>query len=202
MLQSGAIDPLSANLQPIVDIAFDNCGRLAVIIDDILDMEKIEAGKMSFQLHPIDACALVGEAIEANKSYGTKRGITFVYNDPGEPVPILGDRDRLMQVLSNLMSNAAKFSPLNSEIQLTIECENDSIRISVTDTGPGIAEADQHDIFEKFTQIDSSDTRQKGGTGLGLSIASAIIEQHGGTIGLSSKPGHGSTFYVMLPRPA
>ena len=139
------------------------------------------------------------EAIEANKGFGDEHGISFVHLGTANQFLVDADKDRLMQVLSNLMSNAAKFSPPGGRVELAAVRDNGIIRIAVKDNGPGIPEEFRDTIFDKFSQADSSDTRQKGGTGLGLSISKAIIEKHNGAITFETETGVGSTFTVELP---
>ncbi|MBT3361663.1 MAG: HAMP domain-containing histidine kinase [Rhodospirillales bacterium] len=201
LIQSGTIGPLPDKLQSMIDVAYANSDRLALLIDDILDMEKIQAGKMELHMEPVDVVSLVEEAIEANKGYGDKHGVTFVNANAvmNEKTLVNGDKNRLMQVLSNLMSNAAKFSPDGEQVELSVTQDSSTFRINVKDNGPGIPEECRGAIFEKFTQVDSSDTRVKGGTGLGLSIAKAIVEQHGGAIDYYSETGGGCRFFFNLP---
>ena len=199
LLQSGTLGGLSGQAQSMLDIAYNNSDRLVLLINDILDIEKIEAGKMDFNIKPTNVALLVKEALKANKGYGDEHDITFICQKCDENMLVNGDKDRLMQVLSNLMSNAAKFSPDGEEVELSVDRKGDSIRINVKDCGPGIPAEFRDSIFKKFTQADASDTRQKGGTGLGLSITKAIVEQHGGTIGFDTEVGKGSTFFFELP---
>ena len=189
LIQSGAICALPDKLQPMVDIAYANCERLMILINDILDIDKIEAGKMDVHMQQTEVGWLVEEALKANRDYGVEHGITFVRAETDKKMFVYGDADRLMQVLSNLMSNAAKFSSDGERVTLSAARDGDTIRISVTDNGIGIPEEFRESIFDKFSQIDSSDTKLKGGTGLGLSISKAIVEQHGGEIGLVSEVG-------------
>lgn len=200
LIRSGALGELPDKLHSMMDIAYNNSERLVLLINDILDMEKIEAGKMTFTMRTTDITALLEDAIEANKGYGDEHGATFVFAGGDKNIMILGDKDRLMQALTNLMSNAAKFSPDGEQVKLAISDEGDFIRISVKDNGPGIPEEFRDTIFEKFSQADSSDTRKKGGTGLGLSITRAIVEKHGGTIDFESVAGQGCTFFIDLPK--
>ena len=200
LIKSGTLGNLPDKLQSMLDIAYNNSDRLVLLINDILDMDKIEAGKMNFNLKTVEVRSLVDEAIEANKGYGDEHGVTFLRSGLEEQALIEGDKDRLMQVLSNLMSNAAKFSPDGEIVTLSIFDFNEEIRIAVEDKGPGIPEDFRDSLFEKFSQADSSDTRKVGGTGLGLSISQAIVEQHRGTIGFDTETGNGSTFYINLPK--
>lgn len=201
LIRSGVAGQLPDKLQSMLDIAYSNCDRLVLLINDILDMEKLEAGMMNFHLQPMQAISLVEEAIKANKGYGDEHGVTFVKTTMEEDSLVYGDKDRLMQSLSNLMSNAAKYSRQGEQVELSVTREGDKIRIAVKDFGIGIPESFQKNIFQKFSQADSSDTRQKGGTGLGLSITKAIVERHGGEIGFQSEAGVGSTFFFTLPTP-
>lgn len=199
LIKSGATGPLSEQTRSLLDIAYANGDRLGRLIDDILDIEKLETESLGCQLSPMDAVSLVEEAIEANKGYGEEHGVTFLRTDRLTQALVSGDKNRLIQVLSNLMSNAVKFSPKNGQVTLSISHVNGNICISVTDNGPGIPIEFKETIFEKFTQIDSSDTRQRGGTGLGLNIAKTIIDQHGGDIGFESEAGVATTFFITLP---
>ncbi len=199
LIRSGALGALPDKLGSMLDIAYNNSERLVLLINDILDMEKIQAGKMDFNMQALEVASLLKGAMEANKGYGDEHGVTFECQCFDDTIKVLGDKDRLMQVLSNLMSNAAKFSPEGDLVDLSVVRHGGSVRISVKDKGPGIPEEFRESIFEKFSQADSSDTRQKGGTGLGLSITKAIVEQHGGSIGFDTVTGEGATFYVDIP---
>jgi len=199
LIRSGALGALPDKLGSMLDIAYNNSERLVLLINDILDMEKIQAGKMDFNMQAIAVASLLKGAMEANKGYGDTHGVTFQCQCFDDAIKVIGDKDRLMQVLSNLMSNAAKFSPEGERVDLSVARRAGFIRISVKDNGPGIPEEFRESIFEKFSQADSSDTRQKGGTGLGLSITKAIVEKHGGAIGFDTVTGKGATFYVDLP---
>ena len=199
LIQARMTGDLPEKLRTLLAIAYKNSDRLVNLVNDILDIEKIEAGQMDFRMEPLDLGSLVAQAIEANKGYGDEYRVTLV---PMGEVPdgkIDGDRDRLQQVFGNLISNAAKFSPENGQVEIAVSRRENAFRISVNDHGPGIPEEFRDRIFEKFTQADSSDTRQKGGTGLGLSISRAIVERHGGSIGFATEPGKGTTFHFDLP---
>ncbi|WP_165937576.1 PhnD/SsuA/transferrin family substrate-binding protein [Antarcticimicrobium sediminis] len=199
---SGSIGEMSDPLHKMVSMASTNCDRLVVLINDILDLEKIEAGKMNFTMEPLNMAALVGAAIEANKFYAEKFGVALrceIDNENGE-LFTLGDRNRLMQVMDNLMSNAAKFSVQGAEIIVGLRPHRGALRLTVRDFGSGIPKAAQATIFDKFTQADSTDTRSKGGTGLGLSIAKLIVEEHQGALLFVSEEGEGTEFIVDLPR--
>ncbi len=199
LLVGGMMGEFPDKVQKLLEIANNNCERLLLLINDILDVEKIEAGKMDFELKPIDLQNIINESIEANKMYAEKFGISIQLVQPESSFKIFVDPDRLMQVLANLISNACKFSPKNGQITIDIKQIGEKVRVSVSDKGEGISKEFQERIFQKFTQADSSNTRGKGGTGLGLNISKLIMEKLDGTLNFYSKEGEGTTFYFDLP---
>ena len=199
LITGGATGELPESLRQMIQIASNNTDRLLLLINDILDIQKIESGQMDFQFKPIDVMQLLEQAIEANAAYAEQYKVHFRIVRRLENVQILGDHARLMQVLNNLMSNAAKFSPEGGEVELAAELDHDTVRISVTDHGEGIPDDFQPSLFEQFTQSDSSDSRQKGGTGLGLSIVKAITEKHRGRVDYRTAAGQGTTMLVEFP---
>ena len=199
LVQGHMAHQLPTEARSMIDMAYTNSNRLEQLINDILDVEKIEAGVMGLTMEELDLVHLVDDAIIANKGYGDECGVTFVKADMANTARVNGDLHRLMQVLSNLMSNAAKFSPNGEQVLLSVTVDDASVRVSVKDNGIGIPESFRKTIFDKFTQVDSSDTKQKQGTGLGLSISKSIIELHGGSIGFQSEEGVGTTFFFILP---
>ncbi|MAE43506.1 MAG: hypothetical protein CMF63_00670 [Magnetovibrio sp.] len=199
LIQSGAIGELPDKLKSMLTIAYNNSDRLVRLINDILDIEKIDAGKMDFQMAPLSLGPLLEQAIEANRGYGEEHGVHFVLSSDPPEAKVEGDHGRLMQVLANLMSNAAKFSPDGSAVEISLSKRDTGFRVEVADHGPGIPDKFRDKIFGKFSQADSSDTRQKGGTGLGLNITKAIVERHGGTVGFETEAGEGATFFFDLP---
>jgi signal transduction histidine kinase len=199
LIAGGATGVLPEKAKSMIDVAVRSTDRLVRLINDILDIEKIESGKMKFVLKPLEIESVVEQAIESTRAYGERLGIPFVLGSRLPGARIYADLDRLIQVLANLLSNAAKYSPSQGSVTVSLSRRSGMIRVAVTDTGPGIPEEFQGRIFQKFSQADSSDTRQKGGTGLGLNISKAIIEKHGGTIGFTTQKGAGTTFYFELP---
>ena len=199
LLVSGIMGEFPEKAKKLIEIANNNCERLLLLINDILDIDKIEAGKMDFELKNHDLKHIITESIVANKIYADKYNVSIeLIPTPSFPA-VYVDSSRLMQVLVNLISNACKFSPSGDKVTVSIEPINSMVRVSVSDNGPGIPEEFQPRIFQKFSQADSSDTRGKGGTGLGLNISKNIIEQLNGTINFFSSPDSGTTFYFELP---
>jgi len=199
LLVGGVTGPLPAQARTMIEIAHTNSERLMRLINDILDMEKIEAGKLHFDLQPLHLMALVEQALEVNRAYAEQFGVSFALAQIGPGARVCADGDRLIQVLTNLLSNAAKFSPRGETVEVAVARHAGCIRLEVRDHGPGIPEAFRGRIFQKFAQADSSAASQKGGTGLGLNITKAIVQRLGGQIGFESAIGVGTTFYVDLP---
>jgi len=198
LLKNLVVDKLQPDAAMFLGMAQQNSDRLAVLINDILDLEKIEAGRMDFKVGPVAVLPLLGRAVELNAPYAGKFGVRFELGRVPEAT-VAADEDRVLQVLTNLMSNAVKFSPSGSAVTVSAELREGKVRISVADQGAGVPEEFRGRIFDKFAQADGSDTRAKSGTGLGLSISRAIVEKLGGKIGYESVPGRGATFYFELP---
>lgn len=204
LILGGVAGPLPKPLHDLLTLANNNCLRLVNLINDILDIEKLAAGKYHFDLKPIDLVRLATLAAENTQAYGNTLGVRYVVKADQSTLWVMADFERTTQVLVNLMSNAAKFSDGAPEVEISIKRVAKQIEISVQDWGRGIPDAFRPRIFQQFAQADSSDTRklQHGGTGLGLSIAKAIIEQQGGSIDFDSSPGQGSRFFFRLPEVA
>lgn len=198
LLVSGVMGEFPDKAKKLLDIANNNCERLLLLINDILDIEKIEAGKMSFQMVEKDLEKLLIESLENNKMYADKYQIQFKFTPLNQPMYVNVDPDRLMQVLSNLISNACKFSPVGSEVDIWLRQTSDSAQLSISNYGPEIPQEFQARIFQKFSQADSSSTRGKGGTGLGLNISKIIIEKLGGILYFNTSPER-TTFTFELP---
>jgi signal transduction histidine kinase len=199
LVRSGVFGALPEDFKPMVDIAYTNCERLVLLINDLLDIEKMEAGRMEFHLGPVDLAVLLRQSVAENDGYAVTHNVSFTLAEPLVSSTVIGDKDRLMQVMANLLSNAAKFSPEHGAIEAGLTRQDGIARIWISDHGPGIPESFQTRIFQKFSQADTSDGGQRGGTGLGLSICRAIIERHGGVIGFSTRQGAGTTFFFDLP---
>lgn len=198
---SGAAGEMPPKMSSLVNMAAKNCDSLVTLINDILDLENFEAGKMDYNQEIFDLSAMLTTALDANKFGADRFGVAVRRLPSGLEGPALtfGDPKRLTQVIDNLMSNAAKFSDAGSEVQVSLSEVAGRWRISIRDFGEGIPKHAQRTMYDKFTQADSSDTRSKGGTGLGLSIVKMIVEQHQGRISFVSKVGVGTEFFVDLP---
>lgn len=184
----------------LLEIAHRNADRLILIINDILDLDKISNGQMDFEICEVDLVELLKEADSANAMLQQRFGVNVTMTGADNPVILKTDPNRFIQVLTNLMSNAYKFSPPNGSIVLDISDMGEQIRISVQDEGQGIPLSEQGKIFDRFADMTNSDRAAKGGTGLGLSICKAIVENLGGTIGFDTEEGVGTTFYFNLPK--
>ncbi len=198
MLKSGIFGEMSDKGTRMVELAHNNTERLINLVNDILDVEKIQAGKMELHCEKTDINALVKQSIESNEAYAVSCQVTVEFIENKQPLWVYVDAHRLQQVMANLISNAAKFSLEAGVVVIEITKKANIIRVSVKDNGLGIPEEYRHKIFQKFSQVDSSDNRQKGGTGLGLNITKAIIEHHGGMIDYTTEEGKGSCFFFEL----
>jgi len=198
LLEGGVLGELPEEAMEVVQIARTSTDRLVRLINDILDVEKMESGRMELKSAPIDAARLVLATLEGLRSAGDI-GVALEAEVSGGH-RALGDEDRLTQVLTNLVSNATKFSPPGGKVRVRVEgTPAGCVRFAVQDQGPGIPAEDIPKLFGRFQQLDGADTRRHEGTGLGLWISKAIVEQHGGTIGVDSRVGEGSTFWFELP---
>ena len=199
LVQSGAAGEVSEKSVELLTIAHNNSERLVRLINDILDIQKIEAGQLDVESEPLELRTQIKQAIISNAAYAEQYNVHFRVTEPDREAWIQADTHRLNQVLSNLLSNAAKFSDAGEEIHITIDCDGDAVTISISDTGIGIPKEYQHAVFEKFKQVDASDSRTKGGTGLGLAITKNLVSMMDGEIWFDSAPGEGTTFHVRFP---
>ena len=199
LVAGGAVGEIPDQADAMINIALKNSERLTNLINDILDTEKIESGKMDFDRSALDLVALVEQSIEANQAYGESFKVRFEFEYTVPNAKVQADANRLMQVLANLLSNAVKFTPANETVSVCVSRQDEMLRVAVTDRGPGIPEEFHDKVFDKFTQLDTSNSRRNGGTGLGLSICKTIIRAMGGRIGFETEVGFGTTFYFDLP---
>ena len=199
LIAVGVAGELSEDMKTLVGIAKNNCERLIRLVNDILDSEKIMSGQMRLNLQVVDIRPLLWQALAANQGFADQYRVTTLLQVPDEPLQVHIDSDRLTQVLINLLSNACKFSSPEGAVEVRVSRVGKQVRVEVADHGVGIPEEFKSRIFQKFSQADSSDTKQKGGTGLGLNIAKALVDKMGGQIGFDSEAGAGATFFVELP---
>ena len=199
LLESGVLGELPQKAKELVVVAHRNSLRLLKLVNDILDMDKLISGTAAFRSDPIDLLDMVAQSIEANAAYGASFQVSFELAEHSDITRAAGDFDRIMQVMANLLSNAAKFSRSGSVVKIHISHLGELARIEVEDTGQGIPDDFQHRIFSPFSQASNGDTRKQGGTGLGLNISKKLVENMGGEIGYVSTPGIGTIFWFTLP---
>lgn len=193
---AGELPPKAAHL---VKIGAKNAERLMMLVNDLLDMNKLESGKMPFHFQDGDLCALLADMVEQNQPYAERHGARLRLDCPGKPLHASIDAARLFQVVTNLVSNACKFSPDQGEVLVSLRREGDHARITVSDQGPGIGEEFRSRLFGRFAQEDGAHQHGHAGTGLGLAISKAIVDEHRGTIELDPDVPAGATFHVRLP---
>ncbi len=200
MVNAGVMDQVPEKRQEMLSISEKNAQRLLTLINDLLDINKLEAGKVALNRAMVPLAAFLHECVEENGGYAEQYQTHFRVADcPGGDFKVYMDSDRMKQVMANLLSNAAKFSPPGREVEISAANDQENVHISVRDQGPGIPQEFQEHLFQKFSQADSSTTRKVGGTGLGLSIARELVLLHGGTLTFVTAADQGTTFTVTLP---
>lgn len=197
LLAGGALGTLPEEAAEVVAVAERNVVRLIGLINDILDLERLEGGRLEMEFESVETSPIVTRAFEAVRSFADQTGVALV----AEPasVRVRADADRLVQVLVNLLSNAVKFSPAGGTVTVRVVPGPSMAEFQVEDRGPGVPPALREAIFERYRQVEASDSRRKGGLGLGLAICKATVEQHGGSIGVRDAEGAGSTFWFRIP---
>jgi signal transduction histidine kinase len=197
LLASGLLGSTTEKGKRMLEIAVTNTDRLIRLLNDILDVEKLNSGSAEVRRRRCAAGELIHNAVEVMRPMAQKHGITIdVGESNGE---IWADPDRIEQCLENLLSNAIKFSDAGGRVIVKAVANDNDLRFEVSDEGRGVPWSKQSSIFERFQQVDASDSRKKGGTGLGLAISRSIVEQHGGRIWVESELGKGSTFFFTVP---
>ena len=198
LIRHGIGNVLPASATALFDVAQRNAEKLKSMVNDLLDLGKADAGKMQLDFSDIEVVGLAKTSIENNKPYATEHGVWFRLDNRLGEAHVRADAQRLEQVLTNFLSNAAKFSPEGRAVDVIVEQREGRIRVAVRDHGPGIPAEQRGRVFDKFVQIDDGSGGKKPGTGLGLSVCKSIIEQHNGRIGVESDAGKGSVFYFEL----
>jgi PAS domain S-box-containing protein len=202
LLIRGDGGPIPEQANRLLRMAYSNSGRLVRLVGDILDFEKMSSGRMKFRLETQDLMPLVRQTMSSNSTLSRQSGIDIALVESLPHARVNCDAERLMQALTNLLANAIKFSPPGDVVEVAVSRRPSTIRIAVTDHGPGIPDEFRPQVFEKFTQRDDANLQQKGGLGLGLSIAKLIVRQHNGSIDYESEPGVRTTFFIELPESA
>jgi signal transduction histidine kinase len=200
LLKTGIYDKKPDKFRRMIEIALIDTNRLVNLVNDILDLERLESGRTILEKTIFKAADLIQQAIDGIQAIATQQQITLTFTPTDAEV--WAAPDAIIQTLTNLLSNAIKFSPAQSTIHLTAESQIDCVLFKVSDQGRGIPADKLETIFGRFQQVDASDSREKGGTGLGLAICQSIIERHDGKIWAESSLGVGSTFFFTLPLPS
>jgi len=199
LILGGVTSDIGKKTKELLEIANNNTQRLLLIVNDILDIDKIESGNLEYCFQNMNLMPILDQAVENNISYALQFDVNLIITQRLNNAFVSADGNRIMQVLDNLVSNAIKVSSKNGTVELKLTEQNNNFRISVVDHGPGIPEEFHSKLFDKFTQLATA-TRSVGGTGLGLSIAKSVVEHHNGTIGFATKEKQGTTFYFELPK--
>jgi PAS domain S-box-containing protein len=203
LIVGGMLGAPPEKMQSMLVIAHKNALRLTQLINDLLDMEKLIAGKMGFDLERQPLVPIIEQSLETNKAYADSFNVSLhlsvCANEQDVPLMVSLDAHRLQQVMANFISNAVKYSPPQGRVEIQLIQLQGEVKIAVVDHGPGISEEFRERLFQKFTQADSSASRQRGGTGLGLAISKTFVERMHGRIGFDSIPGQGATFYAIFP---
>lgn len=199
LLSGGHLGEVTSDQQRFLMMGVRNLDRLGAILDDLLDLSKIDAGQLSLSCASVDALAVATDVVETFRQRAVTRGLQLELALDDSVAPVWGDAGRLAQVLSNLISNAIKFTPGPGRIEVEVAAAEGGLALSVRDTGIGIAPEHQQRVFERFWQVEQPLDRSVGGSGLGLAIARDIVEAHGGALKLTSAAGEGSCFEVFLP---
>ncbi|MBI2753006.1 MAG: PAS domain S-box protein [Betaproteobacteria bacterium] len=199
LINSEVLGVLDKEVAELTAVAERNAQRLLDLINDILDIERIDSGRFSLQPEDIVLDELIRESLVLNRAFAERFGVHLALRTEPPRVIVHADRKRLLQVMTNLISNAAKFSPEGGRVELSASCADARVVVSVEDRGPGIPEDFRNRIFSRFAQADSALTRKKGGTGLGLAICKRLIEMMGGEISFADREGGGTSFFFTLP---
>ncbi len=198
LLAGGRVGELSERAASLVTVGLTETERLIRLINDILDIKKLEAGKLELHIENIEPKEIIEQTIIAVTGFALQYKVQLIA-EIGDNDLIKADKDRLIQILTNFISNAVKFSDAEQSVSINTSASGNAVRFSVMDKGPGIDPRNVPKLFRMFQQVDSVN-QPKGGTGLGLAICKSLIEQHGGSVGIDTELGKGSTFWFEIPR--
>jgi signal transduction histidine kinase len=199
LLLSGDTGELASEQRTFAQVIIDNADRLSAMIDAFLDLSRIESGRMELVRAPVDLAALIASVITSIRPQVEAKRQRLVTEIAGDLPPLSGDAGRLAQIMTNLVSNAQKYTPPGGTITVAARQEGESLHLSVADTGIGISPEERAQLFTRFYRASNRETQAVGGTGLGLAITKSLVELHGGSISVRSEPGAGATFTVVLP---
>jgi signal transduction histidine kinase len=192
-------EAIPEEVHEMLEVAVRNCERLIRIVNDLLDVQKVQSGKLELEVTPLDVDALIEQAVAANEGYAHAQGVSlFTASNIEAGTQIEGDEGRLLQVMANLLSNAIKYSPGGGVVTVNAEEAGGAVRIEIIDDGPGIPEEFRSSVFGRFEQASESKGKQVT-SGLGLNIARSLVDLHNGEIGFETEMGSGTTFYFTLP---
>lgn len=197
-LLSGALDDRE-NAKDFLHIIYKESDRLSKLIDDLLDLSKIESGKMKMEFKPVELKPIVLRVTDILKKFALDKSTRIEIDIPDGLPKLLGDENRVTQALINLVDNAIKYTPENGSVKISGSTQDGFVKIDIEDTGIGIPKKDLPRIFERFYRVDKARSRELGGTGLGLSIVKHIAQAHGGDVHVASTPGKGSIFSFVIP---
>ena len=199
LIAGGAVGELSPHAQELAENALRNSERLGILVNDILDMDRIESGTLNYAFMHHDLAPILRQSVRSTSNYAERFNVRCVWKDILDEAPAVLDDRRIAQVMVNLLSNAAKFSQSGGQVDLALTLQDERYRISVRDYGQGILPEMKEKVFETFTQGDNSDTHTPGGAGLGLSISKSIVERHGGEFDFRAAYGERALFFYDLP---
>ena len=198
LINSGALGTVPPKMQHLFNMASSNSESLANLVNDLLDLQRAETGKLELHVEPIELGAVAAATVDRTRPYAARFDVTLHMEPPKREYWVNADRHRLEQVLVNMLSNAAKFSETGGRVEISLYAHDDQISLAVKDYGIGIPKDASDKVFEQFSQVNSSDIRRHGGTGLGMNISRHIMQAHGGEIDFESVEGVGSTFYITM----